>query len=153
MPMNKVTEKAFQIVEPLVESMGYDLVDLEYLVEHGRWILRIFADKAEGITVDDCAAISSELGALLDIKDLFQHPYVLEVSSPGLNRRLRREKDFLQAKGKRIQVRMTAAVNGRRNFTGFLKGVQNGRIELQLEKGEAALNIQDVEKAHLIFEF
>ena len=151
--MNKVTEKAFQIVEPLVESMGYDLVDLEYLVEHGRWILRIFADKAEGITVDDCAAISSELGALLDIKDLFQHPYVLEVSSPGLNRRLRREKDFLQAKGKKIQVRMTAAVNGRRNFTGFLKGVQNGRIELQLEKGEAALNIQDVEKAHLIFEF
>ena len=98
-------KKISYLVEPLIDEMGFELVDIEYLSERGRWVLRIYADKKGGITLDDCARVSRELGDFIDVKDVIQHEYVLEVSSPGLNRPLKKEKDFLRAVGKKVKVK------------------------------------------------
>ena len=121
------------LVEPVLDEMGIELVDLEYVSGQGRQVLRIYADRPTGITLDDCAMVSREVGHLLDVSDLLKHRYVLEVSSPGLDRPLKREKDFLRVVGQRIKVQTTAPRNGRRNFSGVLQSVQNGMLEIDLD--------------------
>lgn len=141
-----------RLIGPILDDMDCELVDIEYLPERGRWILRIYLDKEDGITLDDCALASREIGDLLDVKDIFQHKYVLEVSSPGLNRPLRRDKDFLRALGKKVKVKMATPVNGRKNFTGFLRNFQDGTLHLDVGNNLVSLPRRDVEKANLVYE-
>lgn len=141
------------LAEPILNAMGFELVDVLYLSKQGRWVLRLYIDKDGGVTISDCAQVSGEIGDLLDVKDIIQHEYVLEVSSPGLNRPLKKEKDFTRAIGKRIKVRMGSPVNGQRNFTGYLSNFQNKTIYLQMQKGMVELSWQDIRKANLIYEF
>jgi len=101
----------------MLYDMGYELVEVEYLSTYGRWVLRLYIDKGNGVTIDDCADVSRELGDIIDIKEIIDHEYVLEVSSPGLNRPLRREKDFIRAVGSRIKLKMKQAVNGQKRRT------------------------------------
>jgi ribosome maturation factor RimP len=145
--------KVIEFVAPILDDMGFELIDIEYLSEHGRWILRIYADKEGGITLDDCVHVSKEIGVLIDIKDIIKNEYVLEVSSPGLNRPLKKEKDFLWAIGKKVKVRMSAAVKGRRRFTGYLKNFQENILYLEVEKEIYMLPFRDIEKANLVYEF
>lgn len=140
-------------MEPALEGMGYELVEVEYLCERGRWVLRLYIDQEKGITVDDCAAVSREMGDVLDSRDLIPHGYVLEVSSPGLNRPLRKEKDFEKRIGRKIRVRMAAPVEGRRNFVGTLTGFRDGTLSLDVDRQSFSLPVSEVEKAHLIYEF
>ena len=142
-----------ELVEPALEGMGYELVEVEYLCERGRWVLRLYIDQEKGITVDDCAAVSREMGDVLDSRDLIPHGYVLEVSSPGLNRPLRKEKDFEKRIGRKIRVRMAAPVEGRRNFVGTLTGIRDGTLSLDVDRQSFSLPVSEVEKAHLIYEF
>jgi ribosome maturation factor RimP len=135
-----------------MDEIGVELVDVEYLSERGRWILRIYADREGGITLDDCAMVSREIGDLIDVKDIIPHEYVLEVSSPGLNRPLKKEKDFKRAVGRKIRVKMHAPVEGRRNFTGYLKEFRDGTLHLECIGLSASLPRQDVEKANLVYE-
>lgn len=116
-----VTREISQLIEPILDEMDVELVDIEYLSGHGRWIVRIYVDKEGGITLDDCARVSREIGELIDIKDIIHHAYVLEVSSPGLNRPLKREKDFQRAIGKKVKAKMLVPLKGRKHFTGYLK--------------------------------
>ncbi len=146
-------EKIAPVISPVLDDMGLELVDIEYLSEHGKWILRIYIDKAGGVTVGDCARISREVSDLIDVEEIFQHEYVLEVSSPGLNRRLKREKDFLKALGKKIKVKMVAPINGRRNFIGYLHSLHDGSLYIDLGEDQIRLSLRDVQKANLIFEF
>ncbi len=140
-------------MEPILEEMGYELVDVEYVSIYGRWILRLFVDKEGGVTIGDCARISEELGDLIDVKEFLRHEYNLEVSSPGLDRPLKKEKDLSRALGKRVKIRMTIPLEGRRNFTGVLLRYGDGILHLEVDGQEVALSWPDVAKANLIYEF
>jgi ribosome maturation factor RimP len=148
-----ICRKISGLIEPVLDEMDFELVDVEYLSEHGRWVLRIYVDKEGGITVNDCARVSREIGDLIDVKDIFEHDYVLEVSSPGLNRTLKKEKDFLQAMGKKIKIKMGMPVDGRKIFTGYLRGFGDGTLLLDVDKRMFALSLRDVKKANMVYEF
>ncbi len=150
---SQITERVIALVEPVAEDLGLDLVDVEYVTERGRWILRIYIDKPGGVNVEDCAMVSSEIGDLLDVKNVISGHYVLEVSSPGLNRPLRKEKDFIWATGKRIKARTKMPIEGRRNFTGVLERYSNGTISIRLDQGTVELALRDIEKANLLYPF
>jgi len=148
-----VISKITLLIEPVLDEMGFELVDIEYLPVRGRWVFRIYVDKEGGITLDECARVSNEIGDLIDVRDIFQHEYVLEVSSPGLNRPLKREKDFVRAVGKKIEVKMAIPVNGRRNFAGYLQGFKDRTLYLKVEDNLVPLSWRGVEKANLVYEF
>lgn len=148
-----IIEEVRELLDPILEEMGFELVDVEYLTERGRWVLRVYLDKEGGITLDDCAEVSRELGALIDVKDFIPHQYVLEVSSPGLNRPLRKEKDFAGAVGKKIKVKTVVPINGRQNFTGYLQDFQEGKLYLEIDEGLVPISTHDVKRANLVYEF
>ncbi|HEN20545.1 MAG TPA: ribosome maturation factor RimP, partial [Desulfobacteraceae bacterium] len=147
--INMVIQEVTQIIAPVVEEMGLEFVDIEYLSEHGRWVLRLFLDKEGGITLDDCAKASREIGDLIDVKGVIGHEYVLEVSSPGLDRRLKKDKDFLRAIGKKIRIKMAVPLDGHRNFTGYLRDFKDGVIDLETATTPVSLSIKDIERANL----
>ena len=148
-----ITDQISKLAEPILDEMGFELVDIEYLSKHGRWILRIYIDKDGGVTIDDCAHVSGELGDLIDIKEVIEHEYLLEVSSPGLDRPLKKERDFFRAIGKMIKVRMVAPMKGRRNFSGYLKDFQDHTLYLEMEGGLITLPLSEIDKANLVYEF
>ncbi|MBW2609283.1 MAG: ribosome maturation factor RimP [Deltaproteobacteria bacterium] len=148
-----ITKRIADQAEPILDELGFELVDIEYLSKHGRWVLRIYIDKDGGVTIDDCARVSGELGDLIDIKEVIEHEYVLEVSSPGLNRPLRKEIDFVRAIGKKVKVRMAAPVKGRRNFSGYLKDFQDHTLYIEVEGGLITLPWPGIDKANLVYQF
>ena len=151
--VSSIKEQVAGLVEPSLEDMGFELVDVEYLSMHGKWVLRLYIDKEGGVTLDDCATVSREIGDLIDVKDVIVHEYILEVSSPGLDRPLKKEKDFKGAIGKKIKVKTVRAVEGRRNYTGYLRNFQEGILFMELESGQVHLSWKDVDKANLVYEF
>ncbi|MDD5657957.1 MAG: ribosome maturation factor RimP, partial [Elusimicrobia bacterium] len=138
-----------KLVEPLLAQEEAELVDLQSLRESGRLILRFFLDKPGGITLDDCEHLSNRIGALLDEADAVAGSYVLEVSSPGLDRVLKKEKDFLRFAGKAVKVRLRAAREGRRNFKGTLIGFEAGRVLLEGEGGRWEFPLPEIDEARL----
>ena len=134
-------------LEPVVAGMGYELVDVQ--VSNGGRLLRVFIDKAGGISLDDCAALSRQLARVLPVEGVDYER--LEVSSPGLDRPLRKVADFVRFAGQRAELRMrTPDARGRRKFTGVLRGAQAGRVDVEIEGETVALALDDVERARLI---
>lgn len=131
----EVIERVKSIALPLFTELELELVDVEFRREAGGWILRLYLDKPGGVTLGDCQRVSEEVSDLLDVENLITHPYTLEVSSPGLNRPLRREADFLRFAGQRARVTTLQAVAGQRRFLGVLKGYEDGRVVLEREDG------------------
>jgi len=120
-------EKLRQLAEPVLESYGMELVHLECLKMKSRWLVRFYIDRSEGgVSLDDCALISNQLGDLLDVHDVPPGPYTLEVSSPGLDRPLSRDKDFLKYRGARINLRFEGKIEGRRHLRGELVDYEDG---------------------------
>jgi ribosome maturation factor RimP len=148
-----VINRISDLVEPILDEMGFELVDVEYLSHHGKWVLRLFIDKEGGVTIDDCVRVSREVGDVIDIKEVVTHEYTLEVSSPGIDRPLRKEKDFVKAIGKKVKVRMITPLNGRRSFTGYLKDFKNSTLYVEMENAPVALRWADVEKVNIVYEF
>ena len=148
-----ITKKVSELVEPLLEGMGFELVDVEYLSKHGKWVLSLFIDNNGGVTIGDCARVSREIGDLIDVKDIIEHRYVLEVSSPGLNRSRKKERDFIRAIGKKIKVSKAFPIKGRRNFTGYLRNFQEATLYLEMEGGLVTLPWSEGDKANLVYEF
>ncbi|MDO4329116.1 MAG: ribosome maturation factor RimP [Lachnospiraceae bacterium] len=120
---------------PLVEEHGFELVDVEYVKEAGSWYLRAYIDKEGGIAVDDCEVISRILSDWLDKEDFIDESYILEVSSPGLGRPLKKEKDFARSIGKDVDVRLYKALNKSKEYTGTLKAYDKESVTLQMEDG------------------
>lgn len=120
------------LLTPLIEQEGGELVDLQWRREGPQWVLRLFLDKAGGITLDDCAYFSDRVGAMLDEGDKIERAYVLEVSSPGLDRVIKKDKDFARFTGKPVKVRLKAPEAGSRRFSGILKGLAEGRVQVQV---------------------
>ena len=114
-------QQAEALVLPIIEQNGFELVDVEYVKEGGSWYLRAYIDKPGGITVDDCEIVSRAFGDLLDEKDFIEDSYILEVSSPGLGRPLKKDKDFDRNMGSEVEIRLYKAQNGSKEFTGILK--------------------------------
>lgn len=148
-----IVEQVLDLTEPILDGIGFELVDVEYLMERGRWVLRLYIDTEKGVTLDDCARVSREMGDVMDVHDVIPHRYVLEVSSPGLNRPLRKERDFARVVGKRVKVRTTVPIQGRRNFTGLLIAFRDGTLLIETNGQEVTLSRSDVEKANLIYDF
>ncbi|HVC09848.1 MAG TPA: ribosome maturation factor RimP [Elusimicrobiota bacterium] len=122
------TEKLEEIIAPLVEQESAELVDLTLVRGGPRWILRVTLDKEGGITLDDCAYFSDRIGSLLDSTNAVERSYVLEVSSPGLDRIIKKEKDFIRFSGKMVRVELKQNFQGRRKFRGELKGYRDGKV-------------------------
>jgi ribosome maturation factor RimP len=150
----RVINAVILLTESLLPEYGLELVDVEFQFERGKWILRIFIDKQGGITLDDCASISRELGDLIEAEDIINLSYVLEVSSPGLNRPLKKEDDFIRSIGKVVQLKMSRPVNKRRNFTGCLADIKEGMISLIMDDNNVVeLPLNEIDKARLKYEF
>ena len=148
-----IVTRVKELVEPVLAEMGFELIDAVYLSTAGRWVLRLYIDKDGGVTIDDCARASAEIGDLVDVKDVIRHEYTLEVSSPGLNRPLTREKDLTAAVGKKVKVKARAPINGRRNFVGYLKAFTGDKLFLVEENQEVVIPWSEVKKANLEYDF
>jgi len=152
--LKRIVNEVFLLAEPLLHEFGMEIVDVEFLSESGRWILRVFIDKENGVTVDDCASVSRELGDLIDAKNIIDYRYVLEISSPGLNRPLRKESDFMRSIGKMVKLKMSRPINKRRSFTGRLANVREGMISLSVDGNNLVeLPLNEIDKARVKYEF
>ena len=127
--------KTEELLQPLVDAHGFELVDVEYVKEAGNWYLRAYIDKENGITVDDCEEVSRALSDLLDEEDFISENYILEVSSPGLGRPLKKEKDFVRSMGKDVDVRLYRQLNKQKEFTGALSAYDENTVTLTMEDG------------------
>lgn len=147
-------EKTERLIMPIVQEHNFELVDVEYVKEGGNWYLRAYIDKEGGITVDDCEIVSRALGDLLDKEDFIEEAYILEVSSPGLGRPLKKEKDFARSMGEEVEVRTYRAINKSKEFIGLLKAYDKESVTLQLdEENEMTISRSDIALIRLAFDF
>ncbi len=154
-----IPEEFKALIEPVVDEHGLELVDLEFAGGRGARLLRFTVDTPSGdgrVDIDHCAKLSREIGTVLDASGIIEESYQLEVSSPGLNRKLTREKDFVASCGRRVQLELRRAIGGRRRFRGLLKGFDDGlaRIEVTEAQGEEIqVPFAEVAKASVVYEF
>jgi ribosome maturation factor RimP len=145
-----VLERVRDLAEDMLRFAGMELVHLESQRQPGGWVLRLFIDKEGGVTLDDCARISRQLSAQLDVENPIEHPFTLEVSSPGLDRALHSDQDYRKFSGRRIRLTTYAPIAGRRNFQGRLDGLVEGAVVLTLDGGQVVTIPKDqVAKARL----
>jgi len=142
-----------EMAEALLQAEGMNLVDLDYRKEGRRWMLRLFIDKDGGVTVEDCAAVSREFSDLLDAKDVMPGAYVLEVSSPGLNRRVRKKEDFSRFAGRKVEVRLAQAQEGRRKIVGDILRVEGEAVVVAAAEGTYTIALRNIAQATLVYEF
>ena len=157
-----LVEELVDLTTPILEDAGYELVDLEFKQDGSEWFLRIFIDKEGGVLLDDCAIVSREISALLEVEDIIDRAYRLEVSSPGIDRPLKRPEDFERFAGERIKIKTLDLIDPderghtRKTFVGTLLGLHDGRIRLmQLDKkgGEIEIALTEIGSANLDPEF
>jgi ribosome maturation factor RimP len=152
-------ERITSVAIPLLDSLGLELVDLEYRKEGHGMVLRLFIDKPGGILLDDCAGVSRELSELLDVEEIIESNYNLEVSSPGLDRPLTKPSDYERYAGRLVKVRtfemvLDDAGNKRKTFLGVLQGLKDGVVSLKLKEGQSAfIPLEKIAKTNLEFEF
>ena len=148
--MQRASAQVVSVIEPVVTGLGYELVGAEFGQAENGQTLRVYIDKPEGIVMDDCAAVSRQLNAVLDVEDTIKSAYLLEVSSPGVDRPLFTEAHFAAQVGEQVRVRMADGVNGRRNFKGTLVAVEGEQAVVEVDGIDYELPLPDVEQAHLI---
>lgn len=148
-----VLNKVRQLAEPQVSELGLELVDVEYIKEGAHWYLRVYIDKDGGVEIEDCAAVSHKISEVLDRENPIPQAYMLEVSSPGIERPLRKREDFEKFQGELVSVYSTEPFHGYSCFTGTLKGLVDNHVILEYEGQEIAIPFDLVERTHLTFEF
>ena len=129
-------QRTEELLLPIIEENGFELVDVEYVKEGGSWYLRAYIDKPGGITVDDCEKVSRRLSDLLDEKDYIDGAYILEVSSPGLGRPLKKDKDFERSIGEEVEIRTFRPIHHQKEFTGILKAYDKEKVIIEMEEQE-----------------
>ena len=143
-----------ELLEPIVTGHGFELVDVEYVKEAGTWYLRAYIDKPGGITVDDCEVVSRQFSDILDEKDYIEDAYIFEVSSPGLGRPLKKEKDFKRSMGEEVEIRTYRAIDRQKEFTGILKAYDNDTVTIAYEDDtEQVFNKSDIALIRLTLDF
>lgn len=151
--MTKLEQDLNTLLEPTIEDMGFELLGLE-LAQAGRHsTLRIYIDHEDGINVDNCADVSRQVGAILDVEDPITNEYTLEVSSPGVDRPLFKPQHFVSAEGEEVRLRTKLPQDGRRNFKGDLVKVNGDMLTLKIDGKDVMLMLSNVEKANIIAKF
>ena len=145
---------AEKLIMPIIESNGYELVDIEYVKEGQNNYLRAYIDKPGGITVDDCEVVSRAFSDKLDEKDFIAESYILEVSSPGLGRPLKKEKDFKRSLGEAVDIKLYRAIERQKDFSGILTAYDADTVTIRYEDGsESTFNRKDIALIRLAFDF
>jgi ribosome maturation factor RimP len=147
--MSNVQETISQLLEPVIERMGYELVGIEFRGNPKNSLLRIYIDKPEGVTVDDCGRVSYQVSGVLDVEDPISGRYMLEVSSPGLDRPIFKASDYQRFAGEQIKLRLVAPLEGRRKFAGVLRGLRDQHVLVEEEGVEIAVPLSQIDKANL----
>ncbi len=147
-------QKTEELLLPIVEKHGFELVDVEYVKEAGTWYLRAYIDKPGGISVDDCEVVSRAFSDILDEKDYIDDTYIFEVSSPGLGRPLKKEKDFARSIGEEVEIRTYRPINRQKEFIGFLKEYDQETVTIEYEdETTQVFNRSDIALIRLAFDF
>lgn len=153
MTAKRPVEIAADLAEELAGPLGLEIVDVEFRREASGRVLRVFIDKPGGVTLDDCQALSELLGQRLDEVDPIEESYNLEVSSPGIERPLKKPRDFERFAGHLVHVRTYGPIDGRRNFRGELLGLEDDHVVVRLERDVVRIPLQQVAKARLAVQF
>lgn len=153
MAYSKTEKTVWQLAEPIAEANGFYLYDIEYLKEGGVWFLRVYIDKEGGISLDECEVFSRALSDVLDEKDPIDKNYYLEVSSPGIERKLKTEEHFKRYMGETVDAGLYKAVSGSKTVTGTLKGYNGSEIILETKNGGLTLPLSETTVVHLHFDF
>lgn len=146
-------QKTEALVLPIIEANNFELVDVEYVKEAGNWYLRVYVDKEGGIAVDDCEVVSRALSDKLDVDDFIADSYILEVSSPGLGRPLKKEKDYVRSIGKEVDIHLYKSIEKQKEFTGVLKSYNKEEIVLQIEDSDVTFDRTNIALIRLSFDF
>ena len=147
-------QKTEAILFPIVEEYNFELVDVEYVKEGSSWYLRAYIDKPGGININDCETVSRRLSDILDEKDYIDEAYILEVSSPGLGRPLRKEKDFKRSLGEEVEIRTYRMIDKQKEFTGILKDYDEKTVTIELDGGTVRIfEKSDIALIRLAFDF
>ncbi|MBQ9853079.1 MAG: ribosome maturation factor RimP [Ruminiclostridium sp.] len=142
--MSKITDLTAELARPVVEACGCTLWDVEYIKEAGSWYLRLYIDKEDGVSINDCEAVSRGVDPLLDEADPIQDPYTFEVSSAGADRPLKKPEHFEAFMGAEVDVKFYKAVNGQKNCTGILAGYEDGSVTLELGGETVTFDKKDI---------
>lgn len=153
MGKNSIVQAVTELVEPVVREEDLDLVDIEYKKEGQGWYLRIYIDKKGGVTVDDCQKVSRRIEDMIEIDEIVNSAYMLEVSSPGLDRPLKKEKDFLRSLGKKVRVTTYSPINNQRNFVGTIKDFSNETLYLEINEAPMAIPFTAIANAKYVLDF
>ncbi len=145
--------RAEEILKPITEKHGVEIYDVEYVKEGNDWYLRAYIDKTSGVTIDDCENVSRDFSVKLDENDFIEDAYILEVSSPGLGRTLRKEKHFLKSMGLEVEVKTYKPIDKEKQFVGILTDYQNGDVTIKTEKKEMSFGKSDIASVKLTFDF
>ena len=146
-------QQLLELVAPSIAALGYEPWGIEYVTQGHQTTLRVFIDSPEGITVDDCATVSRQISAILDVEDPIAGEYMLEVSSPGMDRPLFTLDQFRRFSGEQVKIRLRSPFEGRRNFKGALIGVEGDEVVVAVDEHEYLLPIELIDKAQVIPRF
>ena len=153
MKRTEIVDKVEELVTPIIDENDFELVDVEYVKEGANWYLRVYSDKDGGITIDDCVLISRALEVKLDEEDFIQDAYILEVSSPGLGRQLKKDKDFKRSLGEKVECKLFKAINKQKEFEGILKDFTEETITLEVDETELIINRKEIAMIRLAIDF
>ena len=147
-------QRTEKLLQPILSTNQFELYDVEYVKEGGNWFLRVYIDKENGISIDDCELVSRALSELLDKHDFIPDSYILEVSSPGLGRQLKRDKHFEKSIGEEIELKLYKSINKKKEFVGILTAFDQDTITIELEDGTSSVfNRADIAIVRLTFDF
>jgi len=137
-------------VLPVTRDMGLELVEVQFRREGGGWILRLFIDREGGVTVDDCAALSRQVSAYLEVEDTIEHAFTLEVSSPGVERPLKRKEDFIRFAGRKARIKVRTPIEGQRVFIGLLGELKDDILLLECDGQQMQIELGAIARARLV---
>jgi ribosome maturation factor RimP len=143
----------WELFEPVVTGMGYDLIEIEHIPNPKHGILRLYIDKDDGVTIDDCSAVSEQISALIDVEEPIRGHFNLEISSPGMDRPLTRLKDFQRFAGALVKLKTIRPLDGQRNFKGRILQANEDVLVIETDTEEISLPMNAIEKARLVPEF
>lgn len=149
MSADRIITAVERFARPVLDDMGLELVEVQFRRESGGWILRLFIDREGGINVDDCASVSRQISAYLEVEELIEHAYNLEVSSPGLERPLKKIDDFVRFAGRKARIKLKEPIDGQRVFFGLLGPVHENKLTLDVEDQQMEIDLDAVARARL----
>ncbi len=149
--MMDVARRVTELIRAAVEEQAFELVHVEYQARTSSPVLRVYVDRPGGVTLDDCAELSRRIGVLLDVEDLIPNQYMLEVSSPGIERPLFSERDYRRFRGREVRLTTVEKVDNRRNFKGVIEDVSDGKVRLNCDGRPYEIPIKAIRRGNLVY--